>query len=117
MNFYQYCTVGVWREPRNTMFVRIVKTANLSVRSFLDRGLQMKSAALTYSSVLAIVPAIALLLAIGRGFGFQDIISQSLYEYFPAQHKALETAMGFVDSYLKEAANGVFVGIGVVVLL
>ena len=76
MNFYQYCTVGVWREPRNTMFVRIVKTANLSVRSFLDRGLQMKSAALTYSSVLAIVPAIALLLAIGRGFGFQDIISQ-----------------------------------------
>lgn len=117
MNFYTYCTVGVWREPRNTMFVRIVKTANLSVRSFLDRGLQMKSAALTYSSVLALVPAIALLLAIGRGFGFQDIISQSLYEYFPAQHKALETAMGFVDSYLKEASNGIFVGIGVVVLL
>ncbi|MDE6010410.1 MAG: YihY/virulence factor BrkB family protein [Muribaculaceae bacterium] len=117
INFYQYCTVGVWREPRNTMFVRIVKTANLSVRSFLDRGLQMKSAALTYSSALAIVPAIALLLAIGRGFGFQDIISSSLYEYFPAQHQALETAMGFVDSYLKEAANGIFVGIGVVVLL
>lgn len=117
MNFYDYCTVGVWREPRNTMFVRIVKTANLSVRSFLDRGLQMKSAALTYSSVLALVPAIALLLAIGRGFGFQDIISASLYEYFPAQHQALETAMSFVDSYLKEASNGIFVGIGVVVLL
>lgn len=117
LNFYSYCTVGVWREPRNTMFVRIVKTANLSVRSFLDRGLQMKSAALTYSSVLALVPAIALLLAIGRGFGFQDIISQSLYEYFPAQHKALETAMGFVDSYLKEASNGIFVGIGIIVLL
>lgn len=117
LNFYDYCTVGVWREPRNTMFVRIVKTANLSVRSFLDRGLQMKSAALTYSSVLALVPAIALLLAIGRGFGFQDIISNSLYQYFPAQHQALETAMGFVDSYLKEAANGIFVGIGVVVLL
>lgn len=117
INFYEYCTVGVWREPRNTMFVRIVKTANLSVRSFLDRGLQMKSAALTYSSVLALVPAIALLLAIGRGFGFQDIISNSLYEYFPAQHEALETAMGFVDSYLKEASNGIFVGIGVIVLL
>lgn len=117
INFYAYCTTGVWRETKNTMFVRIVKTANLSVRSFLDRGLQMKSAALTYSSVLALVPAIALLLAIGRGFGFQDIISSSLYEYFPAQHKALETAMGFVDSYLKEASNGIFVGIGVVILL
>ncbi len=117
INFYKYCTVGVWREPRNTLFVRIVKTVNLSVRSFLDRSLQMKSAALTYSSVLALVPAIALLLAIGRGFGFQDSISDSLYQYFPAQHKVLETAMSFVDSYLKEANNGIFVGIGVVVLL
>lgn len=117
INFYKYCTVDVWREPHNTLFVRIVKTANLSVRSFMDRGLQMKSSALTYSSVLALVPAIALLLAIGRGFGFQDTISNSLYQYFPAQHKALETAMGFVDSYLKEANNGLFVGVGVVVLL
>ena len=116
-NFYKYCTVDVWREPRNTLFVRIIKTLNLSVRAFMDRGLQMKSSALTYSSVLAIVPAIALLLAIGRGFGFQDTIANSLYQYFPAQHKALETAMGFVDSYLKEANNGLFVGVGVVMLL
>lgn len=117
VQIYQYCMIGVWREPSNTFKVRIVKTINLSVRSFLDRGLQMKSAALTYSSVLALVPAIALLLAIGRGFGFQDIISASLFQYFPAQHKALETAMGFVDSYLKEANNGIFVGVGAIVLL
>ena len=115
--FYNYCIIGVWKEPRNTLWVRIVKTLNLSVKSFLDRGLQTKSASLTYSAVLAIVPAIALLLAIGRGFGFQDIISSSLYQYFPSQHKALETAMSFVDSYLKEANNSVFVGVGVVVLL
>lgn len=114
---YKYCVIGVWREPRNTLSVQIVKTINLSVRSFLDRGLQMKSAALTYSSVLAIVPAIALLFAIARGFGLQDLISSSLFEYFPSQHQALETAMGFVDSYLKEASNGIFVGIGIVFLL
>ncbi len=114
---YIFCTIGVWRETKETLFVRIVKTLNLSVRSFLDRGLQMKSAALTYSSVLALVPALALLLAIARGFGFQDIIASSLYSYFPAQHKALETGMGFVDSYLKEANNGVFVGVGIIVLL
>lgn len=116
-NIYYYCTTGVWHETRNTTWIRLIKTGNLSVRSFLDRGLQMKSQALTYSAVLAIVPAIALLLAIGRGFGFGDIISNSLYQYFPSQHKALETAMTFVDSYLKEANNGIFVGIGVIVLL
>ncbi len=114
---YVFCTSGVWRATNNTIWVRIVKTANLSVRSFLDRGLQMKSASLTYSSVLALVPALALLLAIARGFGLQDLISQTLLGYFPAQHKALETALGFVDSYLKEANNGIFVGIGILLLL
>ncbi|MDE6811538.1 MAG: YihY/virulence factor BrkB family protein [Muribaculaceae bacterium] len=114
---YIFCTIGVWRVTKDTLGVRIIKTLNLSVRSFFDRNLQMKSASLTYSSVLALVPALALLLAIGRGFGLQDLISNSLYTYFPSQHKALETSMVFVDSYLKEANNGVFVGIGIIVLL
>lgn len=114
---YLFCTYGVWRVPKDTLKVRIIKTLNLSVRSFFDRNLQMKSASLTYATVLALVPMLALMLAIGRGFGLQDLISNSLYSYFPSQHKTLETAMGFVDSYLKEANNGVFVGIGIVVLL
>lgn len=114
---YIFSTIGVWRETRNTLGIRVVKTLNLSVRSFFDRGLQMKSAALTYSAVLALVPALALMLAISRGFGFQDIILNSLYSYFPSQQKALETGMGFVDSYLKEANNGIFVGVGIIVLL
>lgn len=117
ISLYNYCTDGVWKETRNTMLVRIVKTLNLSVRSFFDRSLQMRAQALTYSTVLAIVPAIALLFAIARGFGAQDLISSSLLQYFPSQHQALETAMSFVDSYLKEANNSIFVGVGLVVLL
>ncbi len=35
---------------------------NLTVRSFTDTGLQNKSMSLTYSTVLALVPALALLL-------------------------------------------------------
>ncbi|MDE5552381.1 MAG: YihY/virulence factor BrkB family protein [Muribaculaceae bacterium] len=115
--FARYCWNGVWRDPRDTFKVRLIKTLNLSVRSFMDRDLQMKSAALTYSTVLAIVPALALLFAIGRGFGFQDLLAANIFSYFPSQHKALETAITFVDSYLKEASGGVFVGIGILMLL
>ena len=71
-DFGMYCWTGVWRDSRDTLFVRFIKTANLSVRSFLDRDLQMQAAALVYNTVLAIVPAFALLFAIGRGFGFQN---------------------------------------------
>ncbi|MDE5774036.1 MAG: YihY/virulence factor BrkB family protein, partial [Muribaculaceae bacterium] len=115
--FGNYCWTGVWKEAQNTFKVRLIKTLNLSVRSFMDRGLQMKSAALTYSTVLAIVPALALLFAIGRGFGFQDLLAANIFSYFPSQHQALETAITFVDSYLKEASGGVFVGVGIIMLL
>lgn len=112
-----YCWNGVWRDPRQTMGISVIKTINLSVRSFLDRDLQAKSMALTYSTVLAIVPAFALLLAICRGFGLQDMLMQTLPAYFPAQTKAIETALTFVDDYLKQASSGIFVGVGIVVLL
>lgn len=108
---------GVWHSTKNTVKVRIVKTLNLAVTSFMDRDVQDKAASLTFYTLLALVPALALIFAIGRGFGLQDLITDQLFDYFPAQQKAIETAIHFVDSYLNQASQGVFVGIGVLVLL
>lgn len=108
---------GVWKDTRDRFSVRLAKTINLSINAFLDRDLQRNSMSLTYSTVLAIVPAFALLFAIGRGFGFQKTLESSLYTYFPSQSTAITTALGFVDSYLNEASQSVFVGAGIVVLL
>lgn len=112
-----YCWTGVWKDSRNTISTRLLKVANLSARSFLDRGLQAKSMSLTYSTVLAIVPAFALLFAIGRGFGFQKLLEDQLLASFPAQKQGITFALKFVDSYLEEASQGVFVGIGIIFLL
>ncbi len=117
MALYEYCWSGIWKDTSSTTKVRLIKVANLSVRSFLDRDLQTKSMSLTYSTVLAIVPAIALLLAIGRGFGLQDVLEQNLYHSFPAQKQMITFALGFVDSYLKQASSGIFVGVGIIFLL
>lgn len=116
-SFIDFCWTGVWRSPQNSFKIRLIKTVNLSIRSFLDRNLQMKSAALTYSTVLAIVPAFALIFAIGRGFGFQKLLEDQLYSFFPAQHTALKAALSFVDSYLAATSQGLFVGIGLIMLL
>lgn len=117
MALWRYVSVGVWRDQRRTWKVNTVKTINLSVRSFLSSDLQSQACALTYSTLLAIVPALALLFAIGRGFGFQDLLKQQLYSYFPSQRSALDAAFNFVDSYLAQASEGIFVGVGIVFLL
>lgn len=113
----RYCVSGVWNDTHASWPVQTVKIINLSVRSFLDRDLQTQACALTYRTVLAIVPALAMLFAIGRGFGFQKLLQSELFRYFPAQREALEQASVYVDNYLSQASQGVFVGIGLVLLL
>ena len=116
-NAWLYCSQGVWNEPSNTLKVKIIKTLSLTVRTFMSTDLQSRACAMTYRTLLAIVPALALLFAIGRGFGFQNNLQSQLYAMFPSQHKAIEMAIGFVDSCLAQASEGIFVGVGIVFLL
>lgn len=114
---WKYCATGVWSDTRRTWQINAIKTLNLSVRSFLNTDLQIRAAALTFYTLLAIVPALAMLFAIGRGFGFQSLMHSQLMQWFPSQRQAIDTAMRFVESYLDQASQGVFVGVGLVVLL
>lgn len=114
---WKYCSGSVWNDTGRGWRTTTVKTLNLSVRSFLDGDLQTQACAMTYRTLLAIVPALALLFAIGRGFGFQNLLQDELYSYFPAQHEVIHQCLGFVDSYLSQASEGVFVGVGLVFLL
>lgn len=115
--FYDYVSSGVWTDMRSTPFVKLVKTLNLSVRAFFNGDIQTKACALTYRTMLAIVPALALVFAIGRGFGLQDVIQQELVSSFESQREVLDKAFEFVDSYLNQSSEGVFVGIGIALLL
>lgn len=117
LSLYRYVTEGVWNDTRHTVWVNCVKTVNLSVRSFLNGELQVRAAALTYQTILAVVPMLALVFAIGRGFGFQNLLETQLFHNFPAQREAMSTVFSFVDSYLAQSSEGIFVGVGILFLL
>lgn len=117
LKLWAYCSLEVWRDTRPLWWVKAVKVINLSCRSFLNSDLQSRSCSLAYRSILALIPALALLLAIGRGFGLQDVICRELVAKIPSQATALEAAFGYVDGYLAQASGGLFVGVGVAFLL
>ena len=102
---------------RDKWWVALVKTLNLSAKSFMRRDIQSQACALTYRTLLAIVPALALLIAIGRGFGLQQMLRNELFSIFPSQHTAINYALDFVDAYLSNSSGGLFVGIGLAFLL
>lgn len=117
LRLWDYCSEGVWEDYRDTAKVKVVKTLSLAVRTFRNSDLQTKACAMTYRTLLAVVPVLALLFAIGRGFGMQELIETEVYKYLPSQQKAIEVAFKFVDSTLAQASGGVFVGVGIIFLL
>lgn len=116
-SWYYYCIGNVWKDQRPVWYVNLIKTINLTVSSYLDKNIQSRASSLTYSTLLAIVPALALMFAVARGFGFQDAIIGELHYIFPSQGTMIDAATKFVDSYLAAASGGVFVGVGIVLLL
>lgn len=112
-----YWNEGIWRDNRNVWWVNVLKTINLSVRSFTNTDLQSQACAMTYRTALAIIPALAMLFAIGRGFGFQRILEEEISALVPGQQAAFGEVLNFADAYLNHSSEGLFVGVGLAFLL
>ncbi len=120
---WKFLTYDIWRITENEVtrtkysIYSIIKTIYLCIDRFIEDRIMTKAAALTYSTLLATVPILAVLFAIARGFGFSNLMEHQLHQEFGGDTETTRTIMQFVDSYLAETKGGVFIGVGLVMLL
>ena len=93
-----------------------IKIVTLSIKEFMERRVVNKASALTFSTLLAIIPMLAILFAIARGFGFANLLEEQFRSGFSSQVETAETILAFIDSYLSHAKSGVFIGVGLIML-
>lgn len=121
--FWKFLTYDIWRitedEVTKTTFsvYTIIKTIYVCISRFTQDRIVNKASALTYSTLLAIVPILAILFAIARGFGLDNLLESQIISGFGGPTQATETILLFVDSYLSQAKSGVFIGVGIIMLL
>lgn len=112
----------IWRvtddevSKKKGMLYNAIKIATLSVKEFTERRVVNKASALTYSTLLAIIPILALLFAIARGFGFSNLLEDQFRNGLGGQAQTAETILSFIDSYLSHAKSGIFIGVGLIML-
>lgn len=94
-----------------------MKKVLLAIRFFTAKRVLTKASALTYSTMLAIVPILAVVFAIARGFGYNKYIELWFRDAFSSQPQAAEIIIGFVNSYLVHTQSGIFLGIGLLFML
>jgi len=118
-----FLTEGIWRVDTNGLgalrgwLYNILKTFILTYRNINGSRLNTRASALTYNTFLSIIPLLAVLFAIARGFGLQNLVQSELGNYFAGQRDMLDKAMVFIDKSLEYAQSGIFLGIGVIMLL
>ncbi len=99
------------------LLLELLKKVVLAIRFFTAKRVLQKASALTYSTLLAIVPILAVVFAIARGFGYSKFIEIWFREAFESQPQVAEVIIGFVNSYLVHTKSGVFLGIGLLFML
>ena len=76
-----------------------------------------QASALTYSSLLAMVPILAVIFAIARGFGYNKYIEIWFRDALSSQPQVADILTDFVNSYLIHTQSGIFLGVGLIFML
>ncbi len=103
--------------PVMMFFIEIIKKILLAIRFFTTKRVVSDASALTYSTLLAIVPIMAVIFAIARGFGYNKFIEVWFRDAFSSQPQVAEVIIGFVNSYLVHTKSGIFLGVGLIFML
>jgi membrane protein len=113
----------IWHLPeqaddhRRSSLLRLLRIVVLAARGFAADSLHLRASALTYYSLLSVVPTLALAFGIAKGFGLEAALEQALTERLAGQQDVLDRVIGFSRSLLTNTRGGIIAGVGVAVLM
>ena len=118
--FIQY---ELWRhphtaiqDPKKRLLYRVLQTLLIVARGFKNK-INIRANSLSFTLLFAFIPMTALVFAIARGFGFEEIIEEQLSVSFLKETNVIPAIMEIVNRYLETVQDGIFLGIGLIVLL
>lgn len=120
-----FINVGIWEihlknlPPVKALPIKILRVVILAARGFTKDDCQKKASVLTYYSLLNIVPIIAVIFGVAKGFGFDKLIEKQILQMAQKgnwQSDLTNQILGFSHSLLENVKGGIIAGVGVVLL-
>jgi membrane protein len=112
----------IWRihrtklPPGKSFFLKHLRVLILSIRGFDEDKCQLRASALTFYSLISIVPVAAMAFGIAKGFGFEKILEAQLRNKFAGQEEVLNNVLSFSHALLENTKGGLIAGVGLIVL-
>jgi membrane protein len=122
----QFATHGIWEirlkdlSPVRAFLVKDLRVLVLALRGFFRDKCLLRASALTYYSLLSIVPLFALVFGIAKGFGLETFIQHQIVELAERANwppHLVERWVLFAGRLLETTKGGLVAGVGVILLL
>ncbi|MDE6827648.1 MAG: YihY/virulence factor BrkB family protein [Alistipes sp.] len=105
-----------WRNPAARWLVRQYRLLFYTARGLKEHGTLIRSAALTFYTLMSLVPIVAVAFAVVKGFGLADGLVQNLYSIFPQNPEIIDYIVAFAEKALARTQGGVVAVVALVML-
>lgn len=97
--------------------INLLKIIILAFRGFNKDECPVRSSALTYFSLLSLVPVIAVIFAISKGFGLDKLLEHEISSNLSSQKEVMNYVLSFSKSMLESTKGGLLAVISIGFLL
>lgn len=118
----QFIQHDIWRMRSGALtgprgfFLRSLRIILTSVREFSFDKCAERASALTYYTLLSIVPILAMAFGLAKGFGLDKLLREKLLENMHSQQEVFTRLIEFSENLLQQTHGGLIASIGVAFL-
>ncbi len=102
---------------RQGMLVKQLRVISLAIKGFKEDNCLVSATALTFYTLFSIVPILALIFAIAKGFGYEKNLQDEILNNYSEYREVLTNAFVYANAMLSTTKGGLIAGIGIVLLL
>jgi membrane protein len=112
---------AIWNTPlselsrRKSYIFKQLRIIVLAARGFYNDKVQLRASALTFYSLLSIIPIVAIVFAIAKGFDVDNNIKVFIQEKFPTQQENFKWLLTEAEIAIKGTSGGYMAGIGIII--
>lgn len=102
---------------RHYFLVKQLRIFSLSFKGFNEDKCLIKATALTFYTLFSIVPILAIVFAIGKAFGYDQVLKENISTGYGDSSTVLNQAFIYADRMLENAKGSLIAGFGILLLL
>jgi membrane protein len=113
---------AIWHTPLSeiskgkTFVLKQLRILILAAQGFSNDKVQLRASALTFYSLLSVIPIAAIAFAIAKGFGLDQNLKQLIIQKFQSEQQVLNWLLQNATNAIEKTRGGYMAGVGVVIL-